>query len=265
MRKAPGYRFRYISGDLTSEGTWQSAVSDSNIVINLVGKSIFHRWSERYKEEIISSRILSTRNIVKSINPESRTILISTSAVGYYGNRGDDQLREEDPPGNDYLSTVARSWEEEAIKGEEKGARVLCTRFGVVIGKRGGAVEKMAFPFKWFIGGPQGKGTQWFSWIHLEDLCLAIDFLIQNESLRGAVNFCSPNPIQNKDLSRLFAKILRRPSWIRTPAWAIRLALGEMGTTILSSQRCIPARLKTEGYEFKFPDPEEAIRESLQT
>ncbi|MEW5908849.1 MAG: TIGR01777 family oxidoreductase [Thermodesulfobacteriota bacterium] len=262
--KSPSHGFQYIPADLTREGPWQSVLSDSTIVINLVGKSIFHRWSDSYKREILSSRILTTRNIVDAIQPKDQTTLISTSAIGYYGDRGDDLLNEEEHPGNDFLSEVALLWEEEAKKGEEKGVRVICPRFGVVFGETGGAVEKMVFPFKWFFGGPQGKGSQWLSWIHLDDLCLAMEFVIRNKSLRGPLNFCSPYPIQNKELSKLFGKILNRPSWIPTPGWVIRLAFGELGGTILSSQRCMPTRLLKEGYEFTYPDPEEAIRKSLR-
>ncbi|MFH1102466.1 MAG: TIGR01777 family oxidoreductase [Pseudomonadota bacterium] len=257
-------RFQYISADLSRKGPWQSALADVDVIINLAGKSIFQRWTKEYKGHIYASRILSTRNLVEGLSSISRVTLMNASACGYYGDRGNEILNEDEPPGNDFLAGVARDWEKEAKKGEEKGARVICARFGIVLGRGGGAIEKMAFPFKFFIGGPQGNGTQWFSWIHMDDLCSAMECVIKNGLISGPVNFCSPEPIQNRELSRILGKLLNRPSFMPTPGWMIRAILGEFGSSLLSSQRCVPHKLLDGGYRFKYPDPEGAIREIFQ-
>lgn len=257
-------RFQYISADLSRKGPWLSALSDVDVIINLAGKNIFHRWTKKYKGHIYASRILSTRNLVEGLSLISRVILISASACGYYGERGNEILNEDEPPGNDFLAEVAQDWEKEAKKGEEKGARVIYARFGIVLGRGGGAIGKMASPFKFFIGGPQGNGTQWFSWIHMDDLCSAMEWVIKNGFISGPVNFCSPEPVQNRELSRILGKLLNRPSFIPTPGWVIRAILGEFGSSLLSSQRCVPHKLLEGGYRFKYPDPEGAIREIFQ-
>ena len=165
-----------VLGESTRPGDWQKAVPGHDLLINLAGTSIFNRWTAARKQAIRDSRILTTRNLVDAIpaGAASRITLLSTSAVGYYGCTGDEELDENSPPGDDFLATLAKEWEAEALKATGKGVRVVITRFGVVLGHDGGALAQMVLPFRFFVGGPLGSGRQWFSWIHVEDLCRAI-------------------------------------------------------------------------------------------
>jgi len=251
----------FIHGDPTVPGPWQQAVMVHDAIINLAGASIFSRWTPQQKRAIRESRINTTRNIVESIDTRSgKTItLLSTSAVGYYGFHGDEELTEEDPPGHDFLATVAQEWEKEALRAKEKGARVCITRFGIVLGPNGGALGQMIPLFKKFVGGPIGSGRQWFSWIHSEDLTEAFSFLLKHQELSGPFNVCSPKPVRNNDLAKAIGKALHRPSFMPAPGFAIRLVLGEFGSVILKGQKVIPRRLIESGFIFKHPEIEEAI------
>ena len=194
----------YLQGDPTEKGPWQEAIPNHDAVINLAGASIFSKWSDEYKKLIRDSRVFTTRNIIEGIPSQSgkKIALFSTSAVGYYGFHGDEELDEESLPGNDFLARLAIEWEAEALKAEEKGARVVITRFGIVLGEKGGALGQMIPLFKKFIGGPIGSGQQWFSWVHIKDLAEAFAFLMKHPEISGPVNVCSPNPVKNRDLAK---------------------------------------------------------------
>jgi uncharacterized protein len=252
--------FLFISADTTKKGPWQDSLNNIDALINLAGRTIFNRWSERYKKEIYNSRILTTRNLVEAIPDNKEVVLCSTSAVGYYGDRGEKILKEDAVSGNDFLATVSMEWEKEAFLAEEKGARVAIMRFGVVLGKNGGALAKMIPAFKSFAGGPVGSGDQWFPWIHMHDLISAVVFIIENQGMKGPVNFCAPNPVRNRDFAKALGKVLGRPSFIRTPSFMIRTLMGEMGTALLGSQRVVPDKLLKNGFEFQYPDVEKALR-----
>jgi uncharacterized protein (TIGR01777 family) len=186
--------------------------------------------------------------------------LLSTSAVGYYGFHGDEEITEEFPPGTDWLAKVAVEWEGEALKAKDKGARVVVTRFGIVLGEKGGALGQMVPLFKKFIGGPIGSGKQWFSWIHIKDLAEAFAFLMKHPEISGSVNVCAPNPVRNKDLAKALGKVLHRPSFMPAPGFMIKLVLGEFGSVILEGQRVIPKRLLENGFVFQYPDIEKALQ-----
>jgi uncharacterized protein len=252
-------KFHYISADTTIKGDWQDALKDVDAVINLAGKNIFKRWSDTYKDQIYNSRILTTRNLVEAIDNQKDIIFCSTSAVGYYGDRADEVLKEDAPPGNDFAAKVCRDWEKEAFKAETKGVRVAAMRFGVVLGKNGGALSKMLPAFKSFAGGPLGSGLQWFPWIHMDDLIAAIIFIFENPDLKGPVNFCSPNPVRHRDFAGALGRVLNRPSVMKTPAFMIRLIMGEMGKSLMSSQRAIPDKLLKQGFKFQYPDIHNAL------
>ena len=256
--------FRYISADSTKKGPWQDSIKDVDALINLAGRTIFSRWSEENKKQIYSSRILTTRNLVEAIPDDKRIVLCSTSAVGYYGNRGEEILKEDASPGKDFLATVSIDWEKEAFLAEEKGVRVAVMRFGVVLGKNGGALAKMIPAFKSFAGGPLGSGDQWFPWIHLDDLVSAIKFILENEDISGPVNFCAPNLVRNRDFAKAFGKVIGRPSFMRAPSFMIRALMGEMGTVVMSSQRVIPDKLLRNGFEFEYPDIHKALNNLLK-
>jgi len=256
--------FRYISADTTEKGPWQDSLKDVDALINLAGRTIFNRWSERYKKQIYNSRILTTHNLVEALPDDKEVVLCSTSAVGYYGDRAEEILNEEALPGDDFLATVSIDWEKEAFLAEKKGARVAVMRFGVVLGKNGGALAKMIPAFKSFAGGPIGSGKQWFSWIHLEDLISAVMFIIENQDIKGPVNFCAPNPVRNRDFAKALGRILGRPSFMKVPSFMIRTLMGEMGTIVMSSQRVVPDRLLKNGFEFQYPDVEKALNNLIK-
>ncbi len=249
--------FTYISADTTRKGKWMENLADADAAINLTGKSIFTLWSDKAKKAIYDSRILTTRNLVAAL-PENITLL-STSAVGYYGDQGDEILSENQPPGNDFLGHVCKDWEKEALKARKKGVRVVIMRFGIVLGKGDHTIEKMIPAFKSFLGGYLGNGNQWFPWIHIRDLVFAVLFLLNNPQIDGPVNFCAPQPVRNKDLSRILANILNRPAILRAPAFATRLILGEFAETLLKSTRVVPTKLQNEGFHFEYPDLNIAI------
>jgi uncharacterized protein len=252
-------RFHYISADTTIKGDWQDEIKSVDAVINLAGKNIFKRWTDTYKDQIYTSRILTTRNLVESIADRKDIIFCSTSAVGYYGDRSDEVLKEDALPGDDFAAKVCRDWEKEAFQAQAKGVRVAAMRFGVVLGKNGGALAKMVPTFKSFAGGPLGSGLQWFPWIHMDDLIDAIIFILENPDLKGPVNFCSPNPVRNREFAGALGQVLSRPSVMRTPAFMIRLIMGEMGNSLMSSQRAIPDKLLKQGFKFQYPDINRAL------
>ena len=251
--------FQYISADTTTKGTWQDMLKPVDAVINLTGKNIFKRWSENYKNQIYNSRILTTRNLVEAMPAKKELILCSASAAGYYGDRADEILKEEAQPGNDFAATVCMDWEKEAFRAESKGIRVAAMRFGVVLGKDGGALAKMVPAFKFFVGGPLGSGLQWFPWIHIDDLIASIIFIIENPDVTGPVNFCSPNPVRNRDFAKTLGNVLNRPSFMKVPSIIIRLIMGEMGKSLMNSQRAIPDKLLKHGFKFQYPELNDAL------
>jgi uncharacterized protein (TIGR01777 family) len=254
-------RYQYVSGDTTRPGDWQDALGDVDAVVNLAGKSIFKRWSKRYKNEIYGSRILTTRNVVDAMPADSSVVLCSASGAGYYGNRGDDLLKEDEKSGNDFLASLSVGWEAEALKGTAKGVRVALMRFGVILGKGGGALTKMIPAFKFFVGGRIGSGNQWFPWMHLADLMAAIVFICEHHQISGPLNFCAPNPVRNRELAKALAEVLGRPAIMPAPAFMVRAVLGEFGNVLLDSQRTIPDRLLSHGFQFQYSHIKSAIRE----
>jgi uncharacterized protein len=256
----------YVVGEGTQPGKWQEAVSGHDVLINLAGVPIFQRWTPAYKRLLYDTRILTTRNLVEAIpeEPGSSVTLLSTSAIGYYGSKRDEELGESSPAGDDFLATLALDWEGEAARAREKGVRVVITRFGIVFGRDGGALPQMVLPFRLFVGGPLGNGKQWFSWIHIEDLCRAAHFVMTDKEINGPVNFTAPGPVRNRDLARAIGKVLRRPSFMPAPAFMIRLLMGEFGSVILTGQRVVPRVLQSRGFKFKFADIETSLAELLR-
>ncbi len=251
----------YLDGNPTVKGKWQDAVKEHDVIINLAGASIFSRWTPEQKKILRESRIETTRNVVDALPADAgRITLFSTSAVGYYGFHQDEELAENSAAGNDFLARLAYDWEQEALCAKEKGARVVITRFGIVLGKNGGALGQMIPLFKFFLGGPLGSGRQWFSWVHMQDLAEAFGFLLQHPEISGAVNLCSPQPERNADLGKAIGNILHRPSFMPAPGFMIKLILGEFGSVLLEGQRVIPRRLLDAGFKFKHPDIEEALK-----
>ena len=252
--------YRYIAADTTRPGKWQKEAEETEAAVNLTGVTIFKRWTASYKELIYNSRILTIRHLVAAL-PEGRSVtLCSASGAGYYGNRGDDILKEDESVGHDFLAGVSKDWEKEAQQAAAKGVRVAVMRFGVVLGKNGGALAKMIPAFKMFVGGSMGNGNQWFPWIHLDDLMAAVLFIIDHQDVSGPLNFCAPNPARYRQLAKTLGEVLGRPSFMPAPAFMIRLAMGEFGDVFLASQRTIPDRLLKHGFSFQYPDIKSAIQ-----
>lgn len=255
----------YLIGDPNLRGEWQSAVASHQVIINLAGASIFSRWTDRQKKILRASRIDTTRHLVEALPQKARHItFFSTSAVGYYGFHEDEELTEASPAGSDFLAQLARDWENEAREAQQKGARVVITRFGIVLGPGGGALGQMIPLFNFFLGGPLGSGRQWFSWIHMRDLTEAFIFLLGHPDISGAVNLCSPRPLRNKELAKTIGRILHRPSFLPAPGFMIRILLGEFGSVLLKGQRVIPRRLLDAGFSFSHPEIEAALRTILK-
>ena len=235
------------------------AVNQVDIVINLAGEPIAKkRWTDKQKDLIKKSRAETTKLIVQVINNANKKPkkIINASAVGFYGNRGNSKLAENSPSGSGFLPDVCKEWEYEANKAK---INVVILRIGVVLSKNGGALEKIIPPFKAFVGGPLGTGNQWMSWISLSDLIGLIKFVAENDNVTGILNATSPNPVTNKDFSNIVGKVLGRPSFMRAPAFALKILLGEMSDLLLDSQRVIPERALELGYKFKYPDLESAL------
>ena len=254
--------FTWQVADTTRPGDWQAAVADADAVVNLAGRTIFKRWSRAYKAQLVDSRVLTTRNIVSAMTGDNR-ILISTSAVGYYGDRGDQTLTELSPPGTDFLARLSVDWENAALDAEKRSHRVAIMRFGVVLGAGGGALAQMLPAFRMFAGGPLGRGRQWFSWIHLADLLSAVQFLLEHEHAQGPYNFCSPGAVRQKDFARALGKALGRPAVVPAPSLALRLMMGEMAGVLLASQNVRPERLIADGFTFRFADVDTALADLL--
>lgn len=259
---APGISF--ITGNPTQEGPWMGAVPEHDWIINLAGASIFRRWSEAYKKEVYDSRIRTTRNLVIALaEGDRRQLFCSTSAVGYYGPRGDEVLTEDSPQDSYFLAKLAEDWEAEALKAQELGVRVVITRFGIVLGRSGGALGQMVPMFKRFLGGILGSGQQWFSWIHQADHARAFSFIQAHPEIHGPVNLTAPQPVRNWELTRALGQVLHRPTILPAPAFMMRLVLGEFADALLTGQRVIPKKLMEVGFKFKFPMIEEALKDLL--
>ena len=248
-----GDRFAYVSVDTTVPGAWQGRVREADAVINLAGRNIFRYWTETAKRRIHESRILTTRNVVRAMGKKQGPILLSASAIGYYGDRGDELLEESSSAGDNFLAKVSVNWEKEALGAEAKGARVALLRFSVILGKDGGALPKMLPAFKCFAGGPMGSGMQWYSWMHIQDLAAAVEMILINEDMKGSFNFCSPHPERNKTFAKALGNALGRPAFLRTPAFVLKRIMGELGDVMLGSQRCVPQKLQRHRFEFQYP------------
>jgi uncharacterized protein (TIGR01777 family) len=256
----------YVEGDPTQKGPWQESVAGQDVVINLAGASIFMRWNDAAKKLIWDSRIQTTKNLVEALSARKgeEVHLFSTSAVGYYGFHEDEVLDESSASGEGFLAALSREWESAAIKAEDYGVHVILTRFGIVLGRRGGALQQMIAPFKWWMGSPLGRGNQWFSWIHEQDLVAIFLDLINKKELEGAVNCTAPNPVTNRELTRVLGEVLGKPTFMpAVPGFVMNLMLGEFGSVLLKGQRVVPKKLLDAGFRFSFPDLQSALKDLL--
>jgi uncharacterized protein (TIGR01777 family) len=240
-----------------------AAVSGFDAVIHLAGESIVGRWTESKKKKIRDSRVVGTENLASALAQAQNKprVLVSSSAIGYYGNRGDEVLTESSPPGSGFLAEVCGQWEAATRAAADAGIRTVEIRTGVVLSSRGGALGKMLTPFKMGVGGRIGDGGQWMSWIDVQDLVRAVLHIVHSDVLHGPVNMVGPKPVKNAEFTQTLASVLHRPAIFPMPAFAVKLALGEMGETVLlGSQQVEPAQLVNSGFRFRF----ETLRDSLE-
>jgi uncharacterized protein len=241
-----------------------AAVSGFDAVVHLAGESVVGRWTDAKKKAIRESRVQGTRNLAAALaqSEAKPRLLVCASAVGFYGNRGDEVLREESPVGQGFLPEVCREWEDAGRIAAEAGIRTVNIRIGLVLSAKGGALKKMLLPFKLGLGGRIGPGSQWWSWIHVDDIVGAIHHIIHTESFSGPVNLVAPSPARNEEFTRVLASVLGRPALFPMPAFAARLAFGEMAQELLlASQRVVPEKLRASGYTFRFRELRAALED----
>jgi len=250
--------------DGRTSGGWAPLVDGARAVVNLAGENLAGgRWTTARKQRIRQSRLNAGQAVVEAVRAAARkpAVVIQASGVGYYGPLGDEEVTEDFPPGSDFLGRLAVEWEASTASVEAMGVRQVVVRTGVVLSGEGGALPRLAFPFRFLLGGPLGNGRQWVPWIHIADEVRAIRFLLEREEARGPYNLVAPNPVANAQLARVLGRVLHRPAWFPVPAVALRLLLGEMSAILLTGQRAVPRRLLEAGFSFRFAEAESALRD----
>jgi uncharacterized protein (TIGR01777 family) len=274
-RKPKSYKSHFPSGvkrskwDPTQVDGLSEIIEGSEAVINLVGENLAgdgfipSRWSPKRKQQLIDSRLIPGKTLSEAIEATSKppSVLIQASAVGYYGSSETEVFTEDSPPGSDFLATLCIDWENSTASVVENGVRRAVIRSAIVLDANQGALNRLIFPFKLFVGGSLGNGRQWFPWIHPIDEIRAIRFLLENETADGPFNLVAPNLLRNAELAKVIGSSMKRPSLIPVPGFALRIALGEVATMVLEGQRAIPKRLENLGFTFQFPDIEPALRD----
>jgi uncharacterized protein (TIGR01777 family) len=254
-----------ISYTPSVSGSWQDSIAGCDGVVNLAGEPIAEgRWTPERKQEILNTRKLGTQKIVEAIakaNPQP-TVLVNTSAIGYYGTSETASFDEDSASGNDFLAQVCQDWEAEASKVKDTNVRLVILRFGIVLGN-GGALGKMITPFKLFAGGPIGSGQQWFSWIHLDDIVSLIIQALTKPTMEGVYNATAPQPVRMNNLSTTMGNVMNRPSWLPVPGFAIEAILGDGAKVVLEGQQVLPKRTLESGFEFQYPNLPSALKQIL--
>jgi uncharacterized protein (TIGR01777 family) len=254
----------------TAQG-WGHLVDGADAIVNLAGESIAGkgfipaRWTDERKQRILQSRLDAARAIVEAVSAAANKprVLVQASAVGYYGSTGDELITEAHPAGNDFLAQVCVQWENASASVEAMGVRRVVARIGLVLTPEEGVLPKLVLPFRFFVGGALGTGSQWYPWIHIDDVTSAIRYLITHEDAVGTFNLAAPNPLTNRDFSRVLGNVMHRPSWLPVPPFALRLALGEIAALVLEGQRAVPHNLGEAGFTFRFSQAEAALRDLL--
>jgi hypothetical protein len=267
-----------VQWDARTVQGWGQHMDGTDAVVNLAGESIAGgdslpeilfggRWTAARKRAILQSRLDAGRALVEAIRAAAvkPAVVIQSSAVGYYGSQGNSELTETSPAGKDFLADVCKQWEASTAEVEAMGVRRIITRTGVVLSTLGGVLPLLSFPYRLFAGGPLGDGKQWFPWIHMEDEIGALRWLLERNSASGVYNLSAPQPLTNDAFGKVLGKAMRRPHWLPAPGFALKLALGEIADALLlTSQRQVPARLRREGYKFKFPEAETALNDLMR-
>jgi uncharacterized protein len=254
---------RAVGYDPKDAGSIAEHVEGMDAVVHLAGEAVAQRWNDEVKRRIVESRVDTTRALVAALkNAKQRpAVFVSASAIGYYGPRpGDELLDEASAPGSDFLADVVRQWEREAERAEALGIRVVRLRIGIVLGPGGGALQKMALPFKLGVGGPIGDGRQVVSWVHLDDVVGLCLLSLDDARASGPINAVAPNPVTNRELSKAIGRALHRPAWLPVPRFAVGLALGEAADAVTTGQRVLPERARELGYPFRHATVDDALQ-----
>ena len=265
-----GHRVRAVSRRPGADHDWSDeslarGVAATDAVLHLAGENLLAgRWNDRRKEELRMSRLETTAKLVRHLAKKSDGVLVSASAIGYYGARGDESVGEDERNGSDFLAHLCRDWEAAARTAEASGTRVAMARIGIVLGPEGGALAKMLLPFRLGVGGPVGSGEQVYSWIHVEDLCALFAFLLEHAETRGPFNGTAPNPVRQREFARVLGRVLSRPAFMPLPGFVLRIALGEAADVLLTGVRALPRHALDAGFVYQHPDLERALRDLLQ-
>ena len=261
--KVPSLEAAHAWSPLT-EAAPAAAFEGADAVVHLAGETVVGRWTQAKKDAIRETRVSGTRNLVNGLRdlPTKPPILVAASAIGFYGDRADEELSETSSSGDDFLAEVCREWEAESSKAKDLGMQVAQIRIGVVLAEGGGALDAMLPPFRLGVGGPLGSGRQWWSWIHRDDLCGLILHLIERGE-SGIYNATAPNPMRQKDFARVLGRVLHRPSFMPAPAFALKIVLGGFATELLSSKKVLPRATQATEFSYQFPELERALRQAL--
>jgi len=259
---------QHIQWDVEKGFSEPERLEGVDAVVHLAGESVFGlSWSDAKKKAIRDSRVDGTRSVVEAISKlKARpNVLVAASAIGFYGDRGDEEMTESSAAGDTFLAEVSKEWESEARRAEDAGIRTVLLRTGIILSKDGGALGTMLLPFKLGIGGVVGSGKQWMSWISIDDHIRVINYAIEYENVRGAVNSVSPNPVTNGEFTKTLGEVLYRPTILPLPSFAVNMVFGEMGDALLlASTRVVPKRLEDAGFEFKYPELKTAIEHAVK-
>lgn len=260
----PGVNHLYSWAPL-NEPLPREALAGVDGIVHLVGEPVTGRWTSAKKHRLYESRVKSARNIVRGIEASSDhpRVIVGGSGIGYYGERGDDELPETEPQGTDFLARLSTDWETAILDAERVGIRTVVSRTGLVVGKDSPFLKPQLPLFKFGLGGRMGSGRQWWAWVHVDDFTALICCALENDNIRGPMNVVAPHAAQQRDFAKLFARVLRRPALTWAPAIVIKLLLGEFATEVLTSKRGIPAVALTAGYRFAYPSLEEALRDVI--
>ena len=267
-KKILGSKYNYVKWNYKNPNEWFSHLENKDALIHLAGANLFaKRWNKKYKDVILESRQLSTKNLISAIGQTKNKVkdFICSSGVGYYGSRGDEILTETSSIGNDFIANVVYAWETEAAKAQQMNIRTIMLRQGIVLSNKGGALSKLLPSFNLFIGGALGNGQQWIPWIHIDDIISIYLFLLDDKNISGPVNAVSPENVRMNEFAKMLGNVLHRPSIFKVPEFALRLAVGEAASAILSSQRVVPQKLIENGFNFKFEKLEDAFKDLLKS
>ncbi len=262
---------RLVGWDARSAEGWGHLADGADAMVNLAGESIGGegfpppRWTQERKQRILQSRLDAGQAVVEAVQTAQNRpeVVVQASAIGYYGPHGDEIMTEDGPPGDDFQARVVVRWEQATAPVETLGVRRVVIRSGLVMDAKHGILQQVLLPFRLFVGGPLGSGQQYYSWVHIEDEVRAIRFLIENRDARGVYNLTAPQPLRQRDMARIIGRVMGRPSFVPAPAFALKLALGEIATLVLDGVRVMPSRLLAEGFTFRWTDFEAALRDLL--